>query len=87
MRFDRPGDALASYRGWIFQNEAYLEGPDGKPLDYETLETTRQTPDEVGIAYLFSADRPLADYKFVYKTPGAIVAKGFEYAIEDVKLP
>jgi len=87
IRFDSPGEALASHRGWIFNNEAYLEGPDGKRVEYETLETTRQAANEVGVAYLFSLDAPLADYKFVYKTPGVIVATGFDYEIKDVKLP
>jgi len=87
IRFDSPGEALASHRGWIFNNEAYLEGPDGKHVEYETLETTRQAANEVGVAYLFSLDAPLADYKFVYKTPGVIVATGFDYEINDMKLP
>ena len=37
VRFDDAGDALASHRTWIFSNEAYLEGPDGKPIAYDTL--------------------------------------------------
>ena len=32
VRFDQPGDALESHRAWILENEAYLEGPDGKPI-------------------------------------------------------
>ena len=59
MRFDDAGDALASHRQWIFNNEAYLEGPDGKPIAYDTFETTAQGKNEVGVAYLFSTDRPL----------------------------
>ena len=39
--FDDAGDALASHRTWIFSNQAYLEGPDGKPIAYDTYETTR----------------------------------------------
>ena len=42
VKFDEAGDALASHRGWIFQNEAYLEGADGKPIAYDAFETTRQ---------------------------------------------
>jgi len=87
VRFDDAGQALESHRGWIFNNEAYLEGPDGKPIPYDSLETTRQTRDEVGVAYLFVLDEPPAKHKFVYKTPGAIVATAFDYQIKDVKLP
>jgi len=87
VRFDEAGEALESHRGWIFNNEAYLEGPDGKPIPYDSFETTRQTRDEVGVAYLFVLEEPPAKHKFVYKTPGVIVAAGFEYEVKGVKLP
>ena len=59
VRFDDAGDALASHRQWIFNNEAYLEGPDGKPIAYDSFETTAQGKNEVGMAYLFQ-HRPAA---------------------------
>ncbi|MGD0654058.1 MAG: hypothetical protein ABSA16_06920 [Thermoguttaceae bacterium] len=86
-RFDEPGDALASHRGWIFRNEAYLEGADGKPIAYDTMETTLQTKNEVGVSYIFVLDKPPANMKFVYKTPGAIIGAGVEYELRDLKLP
>ena len=76
-RFDDAGDALASHRTWIFNNEAYLEGPDGKPIAYDTYETTRQGKNEVGIAYVFSTEEPLDKLTFVYKTPGTIINSSF----------
>jgi hypothetical protein len=87
VRFDEAGDALESHRGWIFNNEAYLEGPDGKPIPYDNLEVTGQTENEVGVGYGFSLDGPLEKHSFVYKTPGVIVATSFDYEIKDVKLP
>jgi len=87
VRFDEPEKALESHRGWIFQNEAYLEAPDGKPIAYEGFETTRQTGNEVGIAYSFVLDGPPAKHTFVYKTPGVIVAKTFDYRLKSVRLP
>lgn len=86
-RFDQPGDALASHRGWIFRNEAYLETPDGKPVAYDTMETTRQTKNEIGVSYIFMLDKPPADMKFIYKTPGAILSTTFDYEIRNLKLP
>jgi len=86
-RFDEPGDALASHRGWIFRNEAYLETADGKPIAYDTMETTRQTKNEVGVSYIFMLDKPLTNMKFIYKTPGAILGSTFEYEIRNLKLP
>ncbi len=86
-RFDDAGDALASHRGWIFRNEAYLEGPDGKPIAYDTMETNLQTKDEVGVSYIFVLDKPPDDMKFVYKTPGAILGTKVEYEIRNLALP
>ena len=85
VRYDDAGNALESHRGWIFQNDAYLEGADGKPIPYDTLETTRQTKDEVGVAYLFT--QLPAGAKFVYKTPGLIVTTALPYEVKGVKLP
>jgi hypothetical protein len=87
VRFDEPGDALASHRGWIFRNEAHLEGPDGKPIPYDSMETTAQSPEEIGLAYIFVLDEPPAKLKFVYKTPGAILGKTFKYVFKDLPLP
>jgi len=87
VRFDDAGDALASHRTWIFNNDAHLEGPDGKPIAYDTFETTSQEKNEVGIAYLFNTDQPLAKLTFVYKTPGTIVNSSFDYELKDIDLP
>ncbi len=90
VQFDSAGKALASHRNWIFNNEAYLvdsKDEKGEKVEYETLETTRQAPNEVGVAYLFFLEKPIGDYKFVYKTAGVIVATEFEYELKDIKLP
>jgi len=87
IHFDQAGEALQSHRSWIFQNEAYLEGPDGEKIPYDALETTRQAENEVGVAYGFVLEDPPADFTFVYETPGAIMAAGFDYEIKDVPLP
>ena len=87
VRFDDAGDALASHRTWIFNNDAHLEGPDGKPIAYDTFETTAQEKNEVGIAYLFNTDQPLDKLTFVYKTPSTIVNSGFDYELKNIELP
>jgi hypothetical protein len=86
-RFDQAGDALDSHRNWVLQNEAYLEGPDGKPIACDTSESTRRAKDEIGMAYLFSLDQPPAKLNFVYKTPGTIVTTSFPYELKGIKLP
>jgi hypothetical protein len=87
VRFDEAGQALESHRGWILNNEAYLEDPDGKPVAYDNLEITGQSESEIGLAYGFVLDRAPQKYHFVYKTPGVIVATGVDYEIKNLKLP
>lgn len=87
VRFDRAAGALESYRGWIFQNEAYLESPQGKPIRCGPPETTRQTDTEVGLAYSFNVPGSLDGYQFVYRTPVSIVATGFDYELRGIELP
>ena len=87
VRFDDAGDALESHRTWIFDNAAYLEGPDGKPVSYGSYETTAQGENEVGVAFFFTVDKPIDRYSFVYKTPGSIITRGFDYELQDIPLP
>ena len=87
VRFDEAGDALASHRGWIFSNEAYLEGPGGKRVENEGFETKMQTENEVGLAYFFYLEEPLEKYTFVYKTPVRIFSAQFKYEFEKLPLP
>jgi hypothetical protein len=87
VRFDQAGGALESHRGWILQNEAFLEGADGKPIPYGTMETTRQTENEIGIVYLFNLEAPPDNLAFVYKSPGAILTASFEFSTKGIALP
>jgi hypothetical protein len=87
VRYDDACDALASHRQWIFDNEAFLADADGKPIAYDSFETTLQEKNEVGVAYLFKVDRPIGEMSFVYKTPGTIVASDVEYELRDIRLP
>ena len=89
VKFDEAGDALATHRGWVFKNEAYLEAADGKPTAHGGFETTRQTKSEVGVTYNFDieADKLPEGLKFVYKTPGVLIATTFDYELKDIALP
>ena len=88
MRFalDEDNGALQSHRSWVFQNLSYMLDKDGKQIDNGGLETTRQTQNEVGVAYVF--DVPSLDgLSWVYETPAAIVDLPIEYEIKDIELP
>ncbi len=87
VRFDDAGEALESHRGWIFSNEAYLLDADGQRIDNIGLETTRQLPNEVGVAYLFDIPGGLDGYKFVYETPALILRTSVPYELKDLPLP
>jgi hypothetical protein len=87
LALDQPGEALQSHRGWVFQNLSYLVGEDGEPIDNAGFETTRQTRNEVGIAYLFDLPDGIKGLTWVYETPAAIVELPVAYELKDIELP
>lgn len=87
VRFNEAEGALESHRGWIYSNEAYLLDARGTRIDLASLETTRQQVDEIGLAYNFATSGDLKDYKFVYKTPAAIVSLPVKYELKSIELP
>src|SRR5690606_15070171 len=56
IRFDKAAGALESHRAWVFNNEAYLETKDGQRINFDGFETTRQTEQDVGMAYYFGLE-------------------------------
>jgi hypothetical protein len=87
IRFDDAGDALASHRQWIFNNEVYLTTSDGARIAPEGFETVSQGKNDLSIAYRFRADRTLDGLTLVYKTPGTIVTWVFAYRLDEIELP
>jgi hypothetical protein len=87
VQYDDAGQALESHRTWIMHNEAYLEGPDGKNIAFESSEITRRGKNEFGMAYVFPLDKPPEGLTFVYKTPGAIFTKSYSYELKGIPLP
>lgn len=88
IRFDDAADSLQSHLDWVSNNEVYLVGPDGRQvtdLNFERFADNMK--DEVGYRYLCPLDGDLADYKFVYKSPGAILVLPVEYELTDIELP
>lgn len=89
MRFalDEANGALQSHRGWVFQNLSYLVDKDGKRIENAGFETTRQTPNEVGVAYMFDVPEALDNMTWVYETPASIIEMPLEYELKDIDLP
>ena len=84
--FDKPGQALESHRTWVLHNEALLETPDKEPINFAGLETTRQSENEVGVAYLFDVG-DISEHTFIYKTPAVLMDASVAYELHDVPLP
>ncbi len=87
VRFDKAKGALESHRTWIEDNEVYLETPEGEKIAWAMSVPTRQTENEVGMAYYFVVEGPLTGHTLVYKTPAMILSKDFDYELEDIPLP
>jgi hypothetical protein len=87
LTLDEDNEALQSHRGWAFQNLSYLVGKDGQQIDNAGFETTSQTANEVGVAYLFDLPEGVEGLTWVYETPAAIVEVPIEYELKDIELP
>ena len=89
LKFDDAGDSLESHRSWVLQNEAFLEDEAGKPVPFDSMETTLRTKDEIGVGYVFALPEGQSPEKmaFVYKSPGMVFTKDFKYEVKGIKLP
>jgi hypothetical protein len=88
LKLDNAKDALASHRGWVFENRSYLIGEDGKPIDHAGFETLMQTQNEVGLAYFFELpESGVKGLKWKYHTPASILEFPVEYELKGIKLP
>lgn len=87
LTLDEDNGALQSHRAWVFQNVSYMIGKDGQRIDNGGLETTQQSKNEVGNAYMFDLPNGIDGLTWVYETPAAIVDLPVEYEIKSIDLP
>lgn len=87
VRYDNPGGALESHRGWIYRNQAYLVRPDGQRVDNVGVQLTHQQPAEIGVAYLFDLEEAPEAVGFVYETPAVIEHLPLSYTFVEIPLP
>jgi len=86
--YEKASGAFESHRRWVTNNEAYLESPDGDIIRYAGLETTHESADAMGVAYLFDvAGEGIEGHTFVYRAPAAILNVPIDYELEDIPLP
>ncbi|PQO36678.1 hypothetical protein C5Y97_11855 [Blastopirellula marina] len=79
--------ALESHRGWVYNNEAYLKGPNGERVDIAGFEETYRDVDTVGLSYKFVLEREASDYQFVYRSPASIISLPVSFELKDIPLP
>jgi len=86
VQIEDAGDALASHRGWIYKNDAYLIKNEQRT---ETIgsEMKAQTSDRFIVAYFFAVDDDLSDYRFVYETPALVLQLSIPFEMKDIDLP
>jgi hypothetical protein len=89
ITFDRAANALESHRAWILHNECYLIDAKGNRVEHSGYENNVIDVNEVGFAYKFDLGdaKSIAGYKFVYKTPAAIVQIPAEFELTGIDLP
>lgn len=87
LRLDQPGEALASHRGWVYDNRTYLLDQDGQQVDHAGFETTMQTEDTIGLAYLFDREDGVEGLTWVYETPASVHRFPVEYELKAIPLP
>ena len=87
LRMDNGGEALQSHLDWAANNEAILINPQGISVGEPNYEKYLERGNEVGYRYLFPLDQKLDGYKFIYKTPAAMVDVTVDFELHDIDLP
>lgn len=86
LQFDDAQGALASHRTWVYNNPAWLEGPDEKKIQPVATDPSRRTENVVGLGYLFPVEN-LAGHSFVYQTPTVILSVSVPFEFKEIPLP
>ena len=89
VKFGEGGKALESHQGWIYDNVCYLLDKSGNRIDNAGMEASATGQNEVGIVYRFDLGEATSakGYKFIYKTPAAIVRIPIEFELKNIELP
>jgi hypothetical protein len=88
IKFDEASNALESHRGWIDENEAFMLDPQGNKIEAGGRERNLVAENEVGYSYLFDpGEVPIAQCRFVYKTPAALFKVPVDFELTDLELP
>jgi hypothetical protein len=86
-RFEDAAGSLQSHLNWVYNNEVKLVSPEGEEIPYDSLETTSEDENEVGMAYIFARERGLTDHTFIYRTPTNVTEVSLDFELTNLELP
>ena len=87
LKLDQAGEALESHRLWVYENSTYLVDENEEQIDHAGFETTMQTEDTIGLAYIFDHEPGIEGLTWVYETPASVHRFPIEYELKDIPLP
>lgn len=93
LTYPADGPEFESFQSWLLNNEIYLLKDDGQKLPNNAgYATDAVTKNRATLTYNFIDERKLprgkaADWKVVYRTPGAIVEVPVPFEFKDLPLP
>ena len=64
-----------------------LVDADGNKIDHVGMDAYRQSDTEFGTSYKFDVTGSLDNYKFVYRSPAAILTMPVKFELNDLPLP
>lgn len=87
VEFDEASNALESFRGWVYKNEAFVLDAAGNRTEHGGRRLISQDEKSIYVGFMFVLDKPLAEYRFVYKTPSLIIRQPMHFLLRDIDLP
>lgn len=86
-RYDEAAEAMESNRRWVYANEAYLIDLEGERVEPIGRSGNNSGENEVRLSFLFALPGSPEGYRFVYRTPSAVLRVPVEYELTDIPLP
>ena len=88
VNYDTGGPAFESHRTWIFQNEAWIETPEGRRVPFAGMPQIRRQDDGgVAVEYNFVGLPQQPDVcRFVYAAPTLLVDVPIEFEFSDLPI-
>jgi len=95
VSINEAGESMDSFRGWIMNNECFIQTPTMERIKFAGFQTYRMNGTDVGMTYFFDlASKPgfevgskLDGYKVIYNAPGGVVPTKVDFVMTDIPLP